>query len=352
MIAVFPSACAVNCPSRAAGRPRWLPLRPRGHFYVLGLQKSQRFPTGGTISKCFWRWPSSFLVAGRGGKRSLGEVAILEGGLGKHSAEHFSADARAFAERLASKAGLIDESRESPAIHKGGDWCKTVRAASPPLKRLAPRDQEFYYVTRDCSRRSVDLAAKLAAQTHRGIDGLPRRPTRVRGHSFCREIITVRLGTGQTGGRSRSKLSRNPCVSIGFILRSGSFGSKMVRDVGKGDPALLAFAGAKVMNREPRVTNQQLADWIREVRGRSRTSAMKVSNRPPPSSNRRTGKTPLTHKEIFMAVRCLGSRAFGGRSVVRGLLLILDFPWSCVRPHPEVRQPLRICSRHRRRVRR
>jgi hypothetical protein len=41
----------------------------------------------------------------------------------------------------------------------------------------------------------------------------------------------------------------------------------MVRDVGEGDPALLAFAGAKVMNRETRATNQQLADWIREVRG-------------------------------------------------------------------------------------
>lgn len=41
----------------------------------------------------------------------------------------------------------------------------------------------------------------------------------------------------------------------------------MVRDVGKGDPALLAFTGAKVMNRETDVTNQQLADWIREVRG-------------------------------------------------------------------------------------
>jgi hypothetical protein len=69
----------------------------------------------------------SFIVARREGKRYLGEVAILEGGLGKHSAEHFSADARAFAERVASKAGLIDESRESLALHKGGDWCNTVR---------------------------------------------------------------------------------------------------------------------------------------------------------------------------------------------------------------------------------
>lgn len=91
----------------------------------------------------------SFVVARHEGKRSLGEVAILEGGLGKHSAEHFSADARAFAERLASKAGLIDESRESPAIHKGhkgGDRCNTVRprlsVLQPPLNMAVPNSQE------------------------------------------------------------------------------------------------------------------------------------------------------------------------------------------------------------------
>ena len=81
----------------------------------------------------------SFLVARREGKRYLGEVAILEGGLGKHSAEHFSADARAFAERVASKAGLIDESRESPAIHKGGDWCYTVR----PRLSVTPTSAQY-----------------------------------------------------------------------------------------------------------------------------------------------------------------------------------------------------------------
>jgi hypothetical protein len=81
----------------------------------------------------------SFLVARREGKRYLGEVAILEGGLGKHSAEHFSADARAFAERVASKAWLIDESRESPAIHKGGDWCYTVR----PRLSVTPTSPQY-----------------------------------------------------------------------------------------------------------------------------------------------------------------------------------------------------------------
>ena len=88
----------------------------------------------------------SFLVARREGKRYLGEVAILEGGLGKHTAEHFSADARAFAERVASKAGLIDESRESPAIHKVGTGAtpsgRAFRLLPPPLNMAVPNSQE------------------------------------------------------------------------------------------------------------------------------------------------------------------------------------------------------------------
>ncbi len=41
----------------------------------------------------------------------------------------------------------------------------------------------------------------------------------------------------------------------------------MVRDVVKGNPALLDLAGAKVMSKPTGVTNEQLADWIREASG-------------------------------------------------------------------------------------
>jgi hypothetical protein len=51
----------------------------------------------------------SFVVARRNGKRSLGEVAITSGGFARHLPKHFSSQARAFAESLANKAGLIDE---------------------------------------------------------------------------------------------------------------------------------------------------------------------------------------------------------------------------------------------------
>ena len=44
-------------------------------------------------------------------------------------------------------------------------------------------------------------------------------------------------------------------------------GSEMVRDVVKGNPALLDLAGAKVMSKPTGVTNEQLADWIREASG-------------------------------------------------------------------------------------
>ena len=50
----------------------------------------------------------SFLVVRRQGKRVLGEMAVAQGGLAKRNAKFYSFEARAFAESIASKAGLID----------------------------------------------------------------------------------------------------------------------------------------------------------------------------------------------------------------------------------------------------
>jgi hypothetical protein len=50
----------------------------------------------------------SFLVVRRGGRRVLGEMAMSQGGQAARSATFYSSEARAFAESIASKAGLID----------------------------------------------------------------------------------------------------------------------------------------------------------------------------------------------------------------------------------------------------